>query len=81
VGQGRDKRLFVGQGFYRKYMTTKEASAFIGVSKKTLENWRHQGRGPAFLKISHKLVKYQIDDIIQWANLFRRKTIDSEGIQ
>lgn len=54
---------------------TKSAASLIGVSPDTLENWRCQGRGPAFIKTSptrRGKVIYRLSDIIAWqeANLF-----------
>lgn len=41
---------------------TKEAGAILGLSKKTLENWRYQGKGPAFTSIG-KRCHYRVRDL------------------
>jgi predicted site-specific integrase-resolvase len=33
-----------------------------GLSHRTLERWRHEGTGPAFLKIGGR-VKYRLEDV------------------
>jgi DNA-binding transcriptional MerR regulator len=39
-----------------------EASALLGVAIQTLRNWRHQRKGPAYLKLGRS-IRYQIEDI------------------
>ena len=38
-----------------EFLTTREASAFLRVSKPTLERWRMEGRGPRYVKIGHRV--------------------------
>lgn len=40
-----------------------EVERLTGISRYTLRNWRHQGRGPKFDKISHRLVRYRLSEI------------------
>ena len=56
-------------------LNTRDAAAFIGVAPGTLENWRHQGVGPRFLKSTptrRGKVLYRQSDITEWqeANLY-----------
>ena len=39
-----------------------QAAKEIGVATQTLRNWRHLGKGPAYLKIGRS-VRYQIEDL------------------
>jgi len=39
-----------------------QAAEEIGVAVQTLRNWRHQRKGPAYLKIGRS-VRYQIEDL------------------
>lgn len=39
----------------------------LGVAEVTLEKWRQEGRGPAFIKIG-RLVRYRQSDIDSWLN-------------
>lgn len=41
---------------------TKEAGVILGLSKKTLENWRCQGKGPAFKSIGNRC-HYRVRDL------------------
>ena len=56
-------------------LNSREAAAYLGVTSDTLDNWRCQGRGPAFIKTSptrRGKVMYRVSDITEWqkANLF-----------
>lgn len=46
-------------------LTTAEATPLCGVAEGTLENWRVQGVGPAFIKCGRR-VMYDPDDIAAW---------------
>lgn len=45
----------------------KEAAFALGVSAKTLANWRSNGFGPAYIKIGNR-VYYPISDLKEWVN-------------
>ena len=48
------------------FVKPKAASALIGVSDKTLANWRSAGTGPPFYKPSPSVVLYRTADLINW---------------
>jgi predicted DNA-binding transcriptional regulator AlpA len=45
--------------------TTEEAAAVLGVKPTTLGAWRHQGRGPRYLKIGRSCF-YRPSDLEAW---------------
>jgi predicted site-specific integrase-resolvase len=57
----------------------KEAARTIGLSVQTLRNWRHLGKGPAYVKLGRS-VRYRIDDLMDFIDKHR---IDPEkdGVQ
>ncbi|MCP4091801.1 MAG: DNA-binding protein [Gammaproteobacteria bacterium] len=61
---------------YRQ-INTKEASAFLSVTVRYLEQMRQHGKGPKFVKVSPRCVRYRIIDLIEFqeANL-RKNTIE-----
>jgi len=62
------------------YMTQVVAGSFLGLSPRTLERFRLEGRGPAFLKLGRRVV-YSRDDLVAWAESQRRtSTSDARGI-
>ena len=54
----------------------KRAATFLGVAVQTLRNWRHQRRGPAYIKMGRS-VRYQINDLMDY---LKKKKIDPERI-
>lgn len=53
------------------YMPQALAATFLGLSPRTLERFRLEGRGPAFLKLGRRVV-YSREDIVKWAEAQRR---------
>lgn len=53
------------------YLTAIEAGASLGLSPRTLERFRVQGRGPKFLKLGRR-VAYSSADLVSWAEMQRR---------
>lgn len=53
-----------------------EAAAMLGVSPRTLANWRTQGIGPAFIRIGavHSRTLYRLDDLQAWLDANRVET-------
>ena len=47
------------------YLADDPVLAVLG-SYSTLATWRHEGRGPAFIKISGKRVAYRGSDLNAW---------------
>jgi excisionase family DNA binding protein len=41
----------------------KTASIYLGISVQTLRNWRHQRRGPHYLKVGGRSVRYHLQDL------------------
>jgi predicted DNA-binding transcriptional regulator AlpA len=47
----------------QRFLNTREAAEFLGVKERMLTNMRHFSRGPAYLKVSNKFVRYSIEDL------------------
>ena len=60
------------------YMPQALAATFLGLSPRTLERFRVEGRGPAFLKLGRRVV-YSRDDLVKWAEARRRRST-SDGV-
>lgn len=50
----------------RRLLTEREVEADYGIPTKTLQHWRYVGRGPRYLKIEGRLVRYRLADIERW---------------
>lgn len=49
-----------------KFMNEKRAAAYLGLSRKTLEKWRNQGKGPPYKKFGRN-VMYSLYELDGWA--------------
>ena len=47
----------------KQTLTTQEAAQLLGIDKRTLDNWRSLGRGPAYCRHSKRLIRYRRVDI------------------
>lgn len=45
-----------------------EAADYLGYSVRALQNWRHRGGGPPFIKVSSRTVRYRRRELDDWAN-------------
>ena len=57
-------------------LTQKRLSELIDVSERTLERWRVEGAGPAFVKAGRRVL-YQSSDIEAWLAESRRHSTSS----
>lgn len=58
-------------------LTEDQAAELLQLTPRTLQAWRYQGRGPRFVKISARAVRYQLPDLQSWiAERLRRSTSD-----
>ncbi len=57
----------------REFLTPAEAAAKLALTKRTLENFRTRGLGPAFRKLG-RLVRYHRDDLAAWAEASKRQS-------
>jgi hypothetical protein len=44
-------------------LTPREAAGFLGIPVGTLAQWRSQRRGPPYIKLEERLVRYRISDL------------------
>lgn len=46
----------------QKWLNVREAAERLGFSKKTLDNWRSEGRGPRYSRVGRS-IRYHIEDL------------------
>lgn len=51
-----------------RLLNTKEAAEVLGLSPRTLEEYRWRGGGPRYLHLSRNCIRYRHSDLIEWAN-------------
>lgn len=56
-----------------KLLTTYGASQYLNVSGSTLIRWRAKGIGPAYIKLSRKLIRYKLEDLDAYISEHRRR--------
>ena len=61
-----------------KYLDTREAAAWLGLSPKTLERYRVSGEGPHFHRFGSR-VRYLLADLEAWASARRRVSTSDRG--
>ena len=47
-------------------LNEKQISRLLGVTPRALQSWRQTGRGPRFVRISNRCIRYRLDDIDDW---------------
>lgn len=48
----------------QKLLSTKEAAVIVGANPRTLDNWRSLGRGPVYVKLNKRSVRYALADLL-----------------
>lgn len=56
---------------YKRRLRTKDAAAYLSLSKSTLEKYRLTGEGPRYAKLG-KIVAYLPEDLDAWAEAHTR---------
>lgn len=46
-----------------KNLNEKQMCEALGISPKTAQSWRHNGRGPAWYRLGKRLVRYRAEDV------------------
>jgi DNA-binding Xre family transcriptional regulator len=50
----------------RRQVSSDDAAEFLGVSLRKIEKMRREGNGPKFVRLSSKLVRYRICDLLEF---------------
>ena len=74
--EGEGGRGMNGNG--SKYLGTREAAAWLGLSPRTLDRYRVSGDGPAFHRFGSR-VRYLAADLDDWAAARRRLSTSDDG--
>jgi predicted DNA-binding transcriptional regulator AlpA len=44
-------------------LTTKEVAAMLGVTPTTMAIWRYRGKGPTWVQLANRMVRYRSADV------------------
>ncbi|MEN8893079.1 MAG: helix-turn-helix domain-containing protein [Planktotalea arctica] len=47
-------------------MDEREAASMLCYSVRALQNWRHRGGGPKFIRVSARSIRYRRRDLLEW---------------
>ena len=59
----------------QKLVNDKDAAKYLDLATQTLRNWRFLGKGPRYIKMSKRCVRYKLEDLEAWVN---QHAIDTE---
>lgn len=62
----------------KKLFTTKQAAASLEVSPSLMKQWRATGKGPRFLVLEERLVRYTAEDLQTYLDRLQRKSCGTE---
>lgn len=62
----------------RPFLNTKEAAAWLRLTKNTLEKMRVHGTGPIYRKHG-RYVRYHIEDLVDYSKASKRRSTSDEG--
>jgi hypothetical protein len=62
-----------------RFLRPRQVEALYGLTQKFLAHARGRGDGPPFVKPSHKLVLYAVDDLETWLAARRRVSTSDPG--
>jgi len=63
---GIQERAHAPSLFENVLLNPKEVSELIGVANKTLTHWRTEGRGPKYVIVGARSVRYWREDLMKW---------------
>ena len=53
------------------FTTERGAAALLGISRRALQDWRYRGNGPTFHRLTPRLIRYRVCDVMAWATARR----------
>ena len=56
-----------------------EVARILKLSPRTLEAWRHRGGGPRYLKLTARITRYRLSDILAWLREGERRHTSDPG--
>jgi excisionase family DNA binding protein len=72
--QTRDFQVQHASGAGKRLLSPKQAAEFLGVPEGTLAQWRSQRRGPRYIKLEGRLVRYRASDLDNYLSLHAIET-------
>ena len=51
---------------FENLLSESEVSKILGVKPRTLQQWRLLGKGPKYIRLSERMIRYSESDIRNW---------------
>ncbi len=67
------------EAFWNSLINEKDAADYLGLTTRTLQAMRQQGRGPPFIFISSRCIRYRRIDGKAWADSRMRRSTSDPG--
>ena len=64
-----------------RFLTVEQAAQYLGLSLRTLNNWRCLGAGPRFHKFNGRMIRYKIEDLDSFAAAGARASTSDPGLE
>ncbi|MPZ41507.1 MAG: helix-turn-helix domain-containing protein [Rhizobiales bacterium] len=61
----------------KPFLNTREAAAWLGLKKNTLEKMRVFGTGPLYRKHG-RYVRYHLEDLVEWSEANKRRSTSDD---
>lgn len=61
-----DSKLASADADLDQLMDERAAASVLCYSVRALQNWRHRGGGPKFVKVSARSIRYRRRDLLTW---------------
>ncbi len=56
-----------------------QAALMLGLTPRCLENWRHRGGGPSYVRVSARCIRYRRSDLHEWVEARLRTSTSDYG--
>ncbi len=56
-----------------------QAALMLGLTPRCLENWRHRGGGPSYVRVSARCIRYRRSDLHEWIEARLRTSTSDYG--
>ena len=65
--------------FWHGLIDETEAAAFLGLTIRCLQGWRYKGRGPKFVRVSARCIRYRRSELREFADARLRTSTSDTG--
>lgn len=64
-----------------RFLNTRDAATYLAIPARTLEYWRREGKGPAYIQLGAHTIRYAVAELDAFMKRARVLTIDAAAAQ